>query len=142
MTAPQAKTKYVTINTMTTKITKISVQRSDKAGNPFISSYTNKEQAKVGIQIDAPEFAGKWLSAFVELGDPIEQWKIGQTVDIVTSQKGNFWNFKVAKGVVAQPQNSQIWEKLFAKLDGIEQKIDNLEGVEPSEPMPEELPPF
>lgn len=127
---------------MITKITRISVQRSDKAGNGFVSQYTNKEQAKVSIQVDAPEFAGKWLSSFVELGDPIESWKVGQTIDILTSQKGSFWNFKVAKG--AQPQsNSQIWEKLFAKLDRIEQKIDALEVVDPeSQPLPEELPPF
>lgn len=110
---------------MNTKITNISVKRADASGSPYISSYTNKEQAKVGIQVDTPEFSGKWLSAFVELGNPIEQWKVGQIVDIIVTQKGNFWNFKVARGVAPV---SSSGEKLMKEIDDLKKRLLNLEN--------------
>ena len=134
---------------MKTKITQISVARHDKAGQPYVSTYTNKAEALVTIQIDAPEFTGKKLSSFVEIGDPVEQWKIGQPVDILTSQKGNFWNFKVAKGATTQGAGTnQLFEKLFMKLQAMDAKLDviiadmkNIEVVQ-DEPDPTYLPPL
>ena len=109
---------------MKTKITKIIVNRTNKEGEPYVSSYTNKEQAKVAIQIDAPEFEGKWLSNFVELGDPIEQWKIGQPIDIIATQKGSYWNFKVAKGGTTGVSAGQLQKE----INDLKKRIENLEN--------------
>lgn len=111
---------------MTYTIKNISVKRSDAQGNPFVSTYTKKEQAKVSIQVDSPEFAGKWISGFVEIPSPIEQWKIGQQVDIDITPKGNFLNFKPSKGVMPQQGNGQVMEKLFAKLTRMETMIEKI----------------
>ena len=117
------------------KITDIRVARSDKQGEPMISKYTKREQAKVSIKVDEPEapYAGKWISSFVELGDPAEAWKIGQDVNINITQNGDFWNFKQARqgggrngAAELNNPNGQIIEKLFTKLNLIQAEVEKI----------------
>ena len=127
------------------------MQRTDKTGEPFISTYTKREQAKVAIQVNDPTYAGKWISSFVELGDPVEKWQVGDDVNISITQKGNFYNFKVArqgggKNGVAELNNpnGQIIEKLFTKLNLIQAEVEKIGKIlSKQEPKGEdEMPPL
>ncbi len=129
------------------KITKISVQRTGKDGEPFISTYTKHEQAKVSIQVDDPTYAGKWISSFVELGDPIEKWQVGDEANVLITQKGNFLNFKVSRqgggrngATELNNANGQIIEKLFTKFNLMQAEIEKIGGMIAKMTKAEEFP--
>jgi hypothetical protein len=98
------------------KIIKIVVARQDKSGQTYTSQYSGKEQARVALQVDSPMYQGKWVSNFVDLGDPSEQWKEGQDVDIEIIPKGQYLNWKLRKVGQAQTQGgyAQLFEKTLS----------------------------
>lgn len=79
------------------KITAISIKYTDATGKPFHDSYGNKDQAKVAIQTDSPKYQGQWMSYFAPLHSEVLNWKVGDVVEVIVTEKGQFINFKPSK---------------------------------------------
>lgn len=89
------------------KIKAISVKYADQNGEPLINSFTGKEQASIGIKIDEPRYAERWLNNYCSPNDPQTQWKKGDEVEITVTEKNGKLNFKPTKASPAIIQGFQ-----------------------------------
>lgn len=125
------------------KITSIKFYHTNKENQPLLDK---NSRPYTRINMKTEQGGETWMSGLAYQGDSQMAWKIGDSVEIETKQNGQYTNFNVPKKQAMGGLSPDIIEKLFAKLDRIETKIDNLELVDPNEPeaepLPEELPPF
>jgi len=79
------------------------------------------------IGIKCQEYGDKWLSGFIKDPDPRVNWKVGQQVEWEVKPNGEYLNLvDPPKTLSTQKGLSNALEKIFDKLEKIEQKIDNL----------------
>ena len=122
---------------MKVTITNISRKErtSQRTGKPFIS---------LGLQ--TVEHGAKWMSGFD--GPSTKDWKIGDTVEVIVEQKGDYLNFSVPKVgdkleevvnriTAVQMDVKEILSLLKVKPVSVDPKDWNLDEGFPS---PEDLP--
>ena len=79
-------------------------------------------RAKVAIQVDAPEYRDRWISALLQPNRTFgtENWEPGDIVSIDISTKGDFLNFKPngAAAISSGPSIEERVSKLEASVFG------------------------
>lgn len=74
----------------TVTITKLYVNDKNKNGEPLVNS-NGKPFKKISIQTN--KHGNKYLSSF--FNNNMASWKVGDTVEIITEQNGQWLNFKL-----------------------------------------------
>ncbi len=75
------------------KLTKINLYDKDKNGKLYYSEKTKRNYTRMVIEVE--EKPGKSLSGF--LNEETKNWKVGDEVDIIITEKGEYLNFSLPK---------------------------------------------
>ena len=117
------------------KLTITKVYRTDKnkKGEPYL---TQDGRSYTRLSIQTKEHGQKWLSGFGN--DKNSGWKMGDIVEVIVEQKGDFLNFSMPKIVDAL-------EERVAKLEAdvkalLSYMLADKPGEEPPEEFVEEAP--
>ena len=101
---------------MKLKITKIWFNNTNKDGQPYLDK-DSRPYTRVVIKTD--QHGEKKLSGFAYSGDEMMRWREGQEVDIDVSQKGEYLNFRLPKGL----------KYTFDQFAGLENRVTTLERL-------------
>lgn len=127
------------------KITAVNITWANKENQPYLDK-SQRPYARVGIQVESQ--GNKWVSGFAYKGGEALSWKSGDQVDIRIEPNGKYLNWKMDTQKSQGALSPEVIEKLFQKLQGMDEKMDKiLKAVSDmevvlDEPTPEELPPF
>lgn len=118
------------MNTMEITINKIYKNDKDKNGN-LLKTKDGKLYTRLAIQTS--EYGSKWISGF--LGDWNKDWKVGDKVQLVVEQKGEYLNFSKLTEI----------DLLNLRMDKVEKEINELKKFilsptdEPEKPVNEKF---
>jgi len=100
-------------------LTKVYIASQSKDGVPFLSGPTSKTPGKPysKISIKCTEHGDKYLGGFVNKDN--ENWKEGDTVDIIVKQNGEYLNFETPKAE----------DKLGMRVAALEVEVLNLRNM-------------
>lgn len=98
------------------KILSVAISDKNKDGAPFLTK-AGKPFKKIAIKVeDYPAY----LSDFLWRDDDFRfQWKVGDVVEVIVSQNGQWWNFKC-------PSEQ---DKLLLRVEDLETRVKNLEAA-------------
>ena len=122
------------------KVTLTAVYHNDKDrnGNPY-KSQAGKPYTKCNIK--CTEYGDKYLSGFDN--KETQTWKIGDTVDIIIEQKGEYLNFSLPKKETGglTEMDREMFMRMEKKIDSINWHIIEFlraqKGGQPMYPSPE-----
>lgn len=97
---------------MNVKLTKVYRKSTDKDGNVLVAR-DGREYTRLAIK--TVQHGDKWISGFDN--DTTSSWNVGDTVDIIVTENGKYFNFSVAKKD----------DKIISRLDELEKRIVKLE---------------
>ena len=100
-------------------LTKVYIASQSKDGVPFISGPTSRTPGKPysKISIKCTEHGDKYIGGFVNKDN--ENWKEGDTVDIIVKQNGEYLNFETPKAE----------DKLAMRVAALEVEVLNLRNM-------------
>ena len=100
-------------------LTKVYIASQSKDGVPFLSGPNSKTPGKPysKISIKCTEHGDKYIGGFVNKDN--ENWKEGDTVDIIVKQNGEYLNFETPKAE----------DKLAMRVAALEVEVLNLRNM-------------
>ena len=105
------------------KITKIYRSNKDKNGN-LLTTKDGREYTRLAFK--CVEHGDKWVSGFGN--DANASWAVGDDVDVVIEESGQYVNFKMPSNKVSPEDVKNIWEEIEKLKQEIE-KLKNASGI-------------